>query len=64
MGAKLFDVSKQYSCMEVHRLEALRELAITLEDIYDETEESILIVASKCINEFIDNLVEQEKRGL
>jgi len=62
MGVKLFDVTKQYACTEIHRLESLRELAITLEDIYDELEEPILVVASKHINEFIDNLVEQDKQ--
>lgn len=68
MGMRIFDHTKQYVCTEVHTLEGLQEIVPILEEVEAELNDegelsysSSVYVAIKQINEFITNLVEQEK---
>jgi hypothetical protein len=72
--SRIFDHTKQYSCTEVFRLEELQTLIEELENIDDDDIafcvhrkecppiQHIIADAKSRIEEFLNNIIEQEKR--
>ena len=61
MATIFFNPKKQYACTEIHHLEAMQDLILELEDCSDIPTE-LELEAAETIREFLDGLVEQDKR--